>query len=574
MEPHLRNIMETATKKLVPLNPDSEDISHMMEMDSCFWAEQNGIKLIGGTIFSLDGCEYMGDIMRDEARHIAVMKGAQARITTLFMLRAIHALINGRYPQGSIYYFPNKIAVENFSKTRFGPLIADNLCIRRHLKNTNSVNIKRVGRSFLRLLGATATIDIQGKKDSSSVRSEPADEVILDERDLFDDAMADMIPDRLLNSLLKLMVELGTPTIPDFGIHKVFGESDQKYRMIKCRACNGYTELASEFPKSVKYERETTHEKYKPHFACIKCGKEIFVSDGEYVAKYPDRYDPKYPKEGISGYHVSHFITPNCELSMVMAKYEAALTDSSKMGLFYNSMLGFPYIPLEDRLRQQDVFNCCGDDVMRASSVVGTAMGADIMKTNRIVIAEKKPKDGAKVIYMARVSGFDALYNLVIKFNVKSAVICLRPYEESFRKFQARCHDRKVKVFGSVYPASDSRKGFKKTDEQSGVYTVNRTEMMDKSHSWVKSGKLELPRKCEEVIVFAREVCNTAKVLETNDLTGDRIYKYRPIGDKQEHYRHALNYLMLALPNLHDYQIGATCVGESKSNYDPLKWNL
>ena len=551
-------------------NPDL--VTDLMQVNCWYWAVKNEIKLMGGTIFTLDGCEYMRDIMCDEARHLAVMKGAQARITTLFLLRAIHALIYGMRPQGSIYYFPNKIAVENFSKTRSGPLISENPCIKRHLKNTNSVNIKRVGKSFLRFLGATATVDIQGKKDSSSVRSEPADEVILDERDLFDDAMADMIPDRLLNSLLKLIVELGTPTIPDFGIDKVFGFSDQKYRMIKCTACNGYTCIAEEFPRSIKYERETTHEKFEPYFACIKCGKKIFVSDGEYVAKFPDRYDPKYPKEGISGYHVSHFITPNCELRLVMEKHEAALIDKSKMGLFYNSTLGLPYIPLEDRLRQQDVFNCCGDDVMKPSSFIGTAMGADIAKTNRVIIAEKKPKGGAKIIYLARISGFDALYDLAMKFNVKSAVICLRPYEESFRKFQARCHAKKVKVFGSEY--RDRQKNLQKTDEQSGTYSVSRTEMMDKSHSWVNSGKLEIPRKCEEVRVFAKEVCNTAKVLETNELTGDRLYRYRPIGDKQEHYRHALNYLFLALPNLHDYQIGITHTNEEKSNYNPLTFGL
>jgi len=551
---------------------ESKCIEGGMEVDSCYWAVKSEIQLLGGATFTLDGCEYMADIMRDRARHIAVMKGAQARITTLFMLRAIHALIYGLYPQGSIYYFPNKIAVENFSKTRFGPLISENPCIRKHLRNTNSVNIKRVGRSFLRLLGATATVDIQGKKDSSSVRSEPADEIIRDERDLFNDVMADMTEDRLLNSTLKLEVDLGTPTIPDVGIDRVFGESDQKFKMIKCRACNGYTEISTEFPKSVKYKRETTHEKFEPYLACVKCGKEIFPKDGEYVAKFPDRYNADYPLGGISGFHVNHFITPNCNLDLVMRKWEKASVDRNLMGSFYNKYLGFPYIALEDRLRQQDVFNCCGDEIMKFNSTIGTAMGADIMKTNRVVIAEKKPKGGAKVIYMARVSGFDALYDLAIRYNVKSAVICLRPYEESFRKFQARCHAKEIKVFGSEY--RDKQKDFQKTDEQSGIYSISRTEMMDKSHSWVKGGGLELPRRCAEVEVFAKEMCNTAKVLETNELTGDRVYRYRPIGDKEEHYRHAINYLMLALPNLHDYQIGLVHSVESNSDYNPLTWGL
>ena len=557
-------------------NSESTDIELMMEVDVCFWAETNKIKLMGGTVFSLDGCEYMADIMRDPARNIVVMKGAQARITTLFMLRAIHALIHNKYPQGSIYYFPKKEAVENFSKTRFGPLIADNPCIRKYLKNTNSVNIKRVGKAFLRLLGASATTDIQGKKDSTAVRSEPSDEAVLDEFDLFSDAIADMIPDRLLNSMLKLMVWLGTPTIPDFGIDKIFGISDQKFRMIKCRACNEYTCIVDEFPNSISYQRETTHEKYKPYFSCIKCKKEIYVIDGEYVAKYPGRYNPTEPKEGVSGYHVSHFITPNCELGMVINRYEEALIDNSKMGTFYNSMLGLPYIPIEDRLRQQDVFNCCGDYNMSTMSVNGTAMAADIMKTNRVVIAEKKPKGGAKIIYMARVSKFEALYDLVSRFNVRSAVVCLRPYEESFRKFQERCYKRedKVTVFGVEY--RDRQRDLLKTDEESGVYALARTEAMDGSQSWIRSGKLEIPRKCDEVKVFAKECCNTAKTLETNDKTGDRTYRYREVGTGGDHYRHCINYLKLALLNLHDYQIGRQLVGVESfgSNYDPLTWNL
>ena len=548
-------------------------LENMMQVDPVIWAVRNKIKLLGGTLFTLDGCRYMADIMRDDARHIAVMKGAQARITTAFMLREIHALRYGKYSQGAIYYFPTEKAVEGFSKTRMGPFIADNPCIKKFMKNTNSVSIKRVHDTFLSLLGAKATSSIQGKKDGTSVRSTPADSVVRDERDLFDDDMADMTEDRLLNSTLKREVDLGTPTIPDFGIDRVFSESDQKFRMIKCFACNAYTCIAEEFPNSVKYAKEDSHGRHEPYFGCIKCGKKIDVANGEYVARFPDRYDKRYPKEGISGYHVSHFITPNCDLNLVMAKYEKACSDRSLMGLFYNKYRGFPFIAIEDRLRQQDVFNCCGDDVMKSNSTIGTVMAADIMKTNRVVIAEKNPNGCAKIIYMARVSGFDALFDLTLRFNVKSAVVCLRPYEESARKFQERCLKKKITVYLSEY--RDKQKNLLKTDDESGVYVVSRTEMMDKSHAFITSGKLELPRKCEEVNVFAKEVCNTAKTLETDERTGDRIYRYRPVGDKQEHYRHCINYLILALLNLHSYDIRPehVLVG-AEPTYDPLTWNL
>ena len=554
-------------------------VADLMQTDPCYWAVKNKIKLLGGTVFTLDGCQYMFDIMNDTARYICVMKGTQARITTAFMLRMIHSVRYGKYTQGGIYYFPKKEAVENFSKTRFGPLIADNPCIKKYLRSTNSVNIKQVGKVFISLLGASATSLIEGKKDGTAVRSTPADEVVRDERDLFADEMADMTFDRLLGSKFKKEVDLGSPTIPDFGVHKVFSQSDQKFRMIKCVHCNGYTCIAEEFPGSIKFKKEDG--RFIPYFACIKCGREIYVKNGEYVAKFPDRYNSKYPNEGISGYHVSHFITPFCDLRIVMDKWNEAQNDMSKMGLFYNRFLGFPYIAIKDRLRQQDVFNCCCDDQMKTSSTVGTAMGADIMKTNRVIIAEKKKSGGAKIIYMARVSGFDALYDLMGRFNVKSVVTCLQPYEEAFRTFQGRCSNRKdisgnpnkVIVYGVIN--RDRQKNLLKTDEESGVYVLNRTEAMDGSQTWIRSGKLEIPRKCEEVIVFAKECTNTAKTLETNEKTGDRTYRYREVGTGGDHYRHCVNYLKLALLHLNDYDIGLQLVGvDTEENYEPLTFEL
>ena len=46
----------------------------MMSNDACYWAVRHGIRLMGNTIFTLENCSYMGDIMRDDSRYIAVMK--------------------------------------------------------------------------------------------------------------------------------------------------------------------------------------------------------------------------------------------------------------------------------------------------------------------------------------------------------------------------------------------------------------------------------------------------------------------------------------------------------------------
>jgi hypothetical protein len=525
-----------------------------MHADSCLWAIKNEIKLIGGSPFTLAGYEHIADIMRDPARKKAVMKGAQGGGTTLFMLDAIHGLIYNQYPQGVIYYFPTEKSVEGFSKTRFGPLVNDNPAIRQHLTSTKSVSIKKVGKTFLSLLGAKSTQSIQGKKDGTSVRSTPADYIIRDERDLFDDDMAEQTKQRILNSTIKKEVDLGTPTIPDFGIAKCYDDSDQKHWMIPCPACNEYTCLAEEFPNSVKFK------KGKAYFACIKCGKEISPRNGKWVAKHPDR--------DISGYLISHLLNAHCDLDDVMARWEKCQIEG-KIGEFRNSILGQPYIAAEDRLTISDVINCCGNDIMLSTCAQGTALGADIGKTDHVIIAQKKDKERARIIKICRVTGFPDIHDLAQRFNVKSAVIDLRPYEESFRKFQA---EEPYKVFGCEY--RDKMRTFMKEDEKDGVYVVSRTEMFDKTHAWVKNQQIEIPRQCDEVKEFAKQLCACAKVLEENE-QGDRIYRYRKLGD--DHYRNALNYLWLALLNLHDYEINPHPVHagvQEEDDYDVLGYGL
>jgi len=522
----------------------------MMQADSCYWASQNGIHLLGGTRFAIEDCRYLEDIMRDGSDEKAIMKGAQARITTAFMLDAIHGLMHNLYPQGVIYYFPTEKAVEGFSKTRFGPLVDDNPIIKRYLQNTNSVSIKKVGKTFLSLLGAKATQSLQGtKKDGTSVRSTPADYVIRDERDLFDESMVRMTKDRLQNSKIGKEVDLGTPTIPDFGISKCFNRSDQRHWMIRCSGCNEYTCIVLEFPNSIKFRDN------KPYFACIKCDKEINPRNGEWVAKHPENRP--------AGWLVSHFITPNVKLGKVMDRWENDQREG-KIGEFYNGVLGLPYIPAEDRLRHSDVYACCGDDIMRTDISIGeTALGADIGKHyHTIVIGEKIDAKRGKVIYMARVKGFKAIHDLAKKYNVKSAVIDRRPYEEEFENFQK---SEPYRVFGAEY--KDRQKAFKKSDEKEGTYSLLRNQIFDKTHAWIKNKEVIIPRKCAEVDEFVKQMCNCAKVLEETD-AGDRVYRYIKLGD--DHYRSAMNYLWIALQDL------TSCQGMGAPGYAEVEqhdWN-
>jgi hypothetical protein len=82
-------------------------------------------------------------------------------------------------------------------------------------------------------------------------------------------------------------------------------------------------------------------------------------------------------------------------------------------------------------------------------------------------------------------------------------------------------------------------------DEGKMLIRVNRTEILDSTHDlFMKPGSLILPRRCDEVDIFADQVRNAVKILEEDQETGSRAYRYRKVGP--EHFRHALAYFYLA----------------------------
>jgi hypothetical protein len=86
-------------------------------------------------------------------------------------------------------------------------------------------------------------------------------------------------------------------------------------------------------------------------------------------------------------------------------------------------------------------------------------------------------------------------------------------------------------------------------NQNTGIVSVNRTEIFDLTHRMVTTpGMLTIPRFCDETKEFAKQMCGAFKVLEKNKKTGTSVYRYK---GKNEHYRNALNYFILAAKSGH-----------------------
>jgi hypothetical protein len=255
-----------------------------------------------------------------------------------------------------------------------------------------------------------------------------------------------------------------------------------------------------------------------------------------------------------------------------------AFNDASKKNLqeFYNSKLGMAYISADNRLTVQDVYGCCGQEAMAMNHKGPCAMGVDVGSLLNVVVGFKPKDKQLQVCYLARVSSFNDVHDIAQRFNVKYAVIDMEPELRKAREFQAA---ESYPVFLCDY--QDRIVSGPQWDEEKKLVKVNRTEICDTTHDLMSSpGPLILPRRSEEVEVFAKQCANMAKVLQEDPETGSREYRYRKIGE--DHYRHSLNYFYLA-----SRRIGVCesrqdemrrklleMTGQDGDRYDPLRFGL
>ncbi|GAH37275.1 unnamed protein product, partial [marine sediment metagenome] len=169
------------------------------------------------------------------------------------------------------------------------------------------------------------------------------------------------------------------------------------------------------------------------------------------------------------------------------------------------------------------------------------AMGVDVGKIKHVVIGTKIDNKRFEIVRACKVETFQEIYDLAKKYNVKSTVIDIRPYEDEARAYQKAS---RFKVFLCEY--SDTQMTDAVFNDNTGIAKVHRTGIFDQTHRLISNGDIRLPRQCPEVDEFARQCCNCAKFEEKDKRRGIIVYRYRPTGDRQEHFRNALNYFILA----------------------------
>jgi hypothetical protein len=521
--------------------------------DCGYWAVLHKIRLQAST-FSFVDHEYQIEPMSFSGRRMCYLKAAQSfGATAIEILKDLHGMIHGHFPLGVLHTFPTNDEVGEFSKSRFKPLIAANHeAIGKYVKtqkgSTDTNALKMVKKAFLFLRGARLSEKVGDTSESTSSKTAgfSVDKCVFDEVDYMDVNVIEKFKQRMGESALHLKKEvyLGNPSHEDFGIHLIFQQSDQRYWFRKCN-CSGlisttaattsrgnWTCAEKSFPQCVKIRSDGTG-----YIGCDKCGKEIPMWAGEgsaeWVPDYPDK--TKY----MQGYMGSQLMSPRNDPAEILEDF--VNPPFGNLADVYRLRLGRPYSNRDEKLRKSDVLANCGNDSPAPNHKGPCAMGVDVGKIKHVVIGIKIARERYEIIRACKVKSFQDVYDLAKKYHVKSDVVDIRPYEDEARNYQKSsghktflCEYSDTQIVDSVF------------NENTGIVKTHRTGIFDQTHRLLSQRSIVLPCQCPEIDEFARQCCNCAKFEEQDKRKGTIVYRYRPTGDRQEHFRNALNYFILA----------------------------
>lgn len=518
--------MERSPQELASVNPG-------------YWANVYQIRLQNGT-FSFENHEFQREPMNNKGKRICYIKAAQSFGATLLEgLKDLWGMIYGKYKLGVIHAFPTNDEVGEFSKYYFKPLIQKNYqTIGRFVRDTDTASLKKVRDAFLFLRGARLSQKIGDTDEDTSSKTAgfSVDRIVYDEVDFMDMAVIEKLKGRYYHSPIQEEVYLGNPSHEDYGIDAIFKTSDQRYWYRKCTKCGKWTCAEKTFPNCVHIDR-----KGKGHIVCVGCGAELPIysgpGTGQWVPDYPTNSDY------MQGYHLSRLTNIYTDPAQIIADLENP--PNNNLADVYRLQLGRAYSSESDKLRIPTVLACCSQDIMLPSDKGPCAMGVDVGKKKHIVIGKRVGNDLYKIVFVMQFTENmgQILHDLIRRYNVTSAVIDLRPYEDEARLIQKQ---ERIRLYLCEYEDNLIHEAI--WNENTMTVKVHRTGIFDSSHRHLSNRQIILPAQCPDVEMYAKQCCNCARFEEKNKRSGAITYRYRDTGDKKigSHYRSATNYFLLA----------------------------
>jgi len=184
------------------------------------------------------------EIHDSKAAWTVAMKAAQLGVTETGINRAFFTLDQSK--RDVLYVLPTALNASDFSKARFATALKLSPYLKDLFVDTNTVGLKSTG---------TNVLYIRGSRGDSNLKSIPVSELVLDELDEMDTHAVWLALERLSGQVEKHILAISTPTVPKYGIHKLYLQSTQEHFCFRCPHCGRWTELVWPDCVETSYER-------------------------------------------------------------------------------------------------------------------------------------------------------------------------------------------------------------------------------------------------------------------------------------------------------------------------------
>lgn len=458
-----------------------------------FWALEMGLK-VDGRPFTLDGREYVTQVMRDNSKRMVIPKAAQMAFTITFLVRTIHWMKERGWHHA--YLLPLKTGAIPFVQGRFDPIVDSNEDLKAHFKAVDNRLQKMTVRDV--------KLYIRGTNINSELQEFPCDVEVWDERDRMVEDNLEDAKKRMSGSEIRILTELSTPTVPGHGVdyEDAWPNSDQHEWEIPCPACSRFQVLR--FEENIKLgntAEETVCECSNP-----KC-RHAFTDLERRQANAFGRWVPNQLGARLRGYHISQLNSPNLPLEEVMNSWFVGQRDAKKLQTFWNGSMGIPYVAHGNQITP-DILDSA---IMPGHKLRGMHTGAVYIGVDVGTVLHMKSsfmdRAGRRVAWDMRTfadTPGESMWNKLDKFlanlNSFTCVIDAHPEKTKAVELAMKYHGRVFVGFEKDRPDQPEVAEFRKEQFGSpGEVVIDRTMAFDTTIAQYMNGKVVLPFDAREI---------------------------------------------------------------------------
>lgn len=481
------------------------------------WVVLNGFVNEYNKPFEFVNHRFLIDYMADDHPVIVTKKAAQIGMTVAESLKTFHMCAYKKL--NVIHTLQTSDVIKGFVAPKVNPIIAYNQKI-KDLMSMDSESLKQFGTGFAYYRGANAesqAINITG------------DVLLIDEYDRSNQKVVEMYESRLSASEYKWRRFFSNPSAIDYGVDRLYTQSDQRHWMVTCPHCQhkawmDFEPTTDEWPQG--YIKSHYVDMERSIYACGECHGEILNQDrinGEWVAKYPDR---KW-----HGYWVSQTMCAWIPAEVIVEAYSTKSLD-----YFNNFVMGKAYTPTDLIVSRETILAACEPKNIPKLQV---AIGVDVGHTKHWVAGTP---DG--VFATGSTTSWEEIEKLFLMYNATMVIDAMPDFtipKQLMEKYKGR-------VFVCYYKQDTQNAGAIrfKTGQDYGVVHADRTKIFDLVATEINEKRMKFRMNPNELEEYITHWGNTHRITETDPKGFERgVWTKDP--SKPEHLAHATIYMRMAL---------------------------